>query len=95
MAAIKDILINKLVHPSDEIRSRTLLQIRAKLMRALNSDLEFELNPAKLIKNLFDWFRIKPLIHEESVLDLMLTLIKVSLHYKYLSFVKQLLILER
>lgn len=77
MVAIKDTLLNKLVHPSEEIRVRTLTQIRAKIIRSMNSDLEFELNPANLMKNLFEWFRIKPLIHEESVLDLMSTLIKV------------------
>lgn len=77
MVAIREILLNKLVHSSEEIRARAFEQIRAKLTRALNSELELDLNPAKLMKNLFHWFRIKPLILEESVLDLMLTLIKV------------------
>lgn len=81
MVAIKDILLNKLLHPSEEIRARTLLQVRTKLLRALNSDLEFDVNPITLMKNLFEWFRIKPLINEDSVLDLMLTLIKVSLDH--------------
>lgn len=81
MVSIKNTLIEKLAHSSEEIRARALLHIEAKVKRAFSSDLELDLNPDNLIKNLFQWFRTKPLILEDNVLELMLALIEVIMLY--------------
>ncbi|KAL5282107.1 RTTN.2 family protein [Megaselia abdita] len=74
---IKDFILKKLVNPSQEIRVRSLLMIRDKLIRASNSGLEFDFNFALLVRNLFEWFKVKPLSNEKNALDVMILLFKV------------------
>uniref|UniRef100_A0A182QXR5 Rotatin N-terminal domain-containing protein n=1 Tax=Anopheles farauti TaxID=69004 RepID=A0A182QXR5_9DIPT len=68
--------MEKLLHPIQEIRIRSLHDIENTLKRALWENAEISLNAIALFKNLIRWFANSPMCEEFTVLELLLLLLE-------------------
>uniref|UniRef100_A0A182MXW6 Rotatin N-terminal domain-containing protein n=1 Tax=Anopheles dirus TaxID=7168 RepID=A0A182MXW6_9DIPT len=78
--------IEKLLHPIQEIRVRSLHDIENTLKLALWRNAEIGMNAIALFKNLIRWFAKSPLCEEVVVLELMLLLLESKYGVEIMKF---------
>ncbi|XP_055385782.1 protein rotatin homolog [Condylostylus longicornis] len=81
--------IKNLDHELDEIRVRTLKHIEGKILRAFQQDATIDMNSGKLMSKLINWFNKKPLLEVETVLNLILTILKSEFIHETVKFLKK------
>ncbi|XP_050081131.1 uncharacterized protein LOC126568659 [Anopheles maculipalpis] len=78
--------LEKLLHPIQEIRVRSLQDIESTLRRALWENVDIGVNASALFKNLIRWFWHVPLVMELTVLETMSLLLESKYGHEIVSF---------
>lgn len=65
-------------HHLEEIRDRTLIEILKTFNRAIENDIQLELNSILLFSSLVKYCEISPISKEDEAIDLLSKLIKVN-----------------
>ncbi|XP_053658857.1 uncharacterized protein LOC128707924 [Anopheles marshallii] len=78
--------LEKLLHPIQEIRVRSLHDVEATLRRALWENVDIGVNASVLFKNLIRWFGHVPLLMELTVLEMMSLLLESKYGQEIVTF---------
>ncbi|XP_035901362.1 uncharacterized protein LOC118507232 [Anopheles stephensi] len=78
--------LEKLLHPIQEIRVRSLHDIESTLRRALWENVDIGVNASALFKNLIRWFGHVPLVMELTVLEIMSLLLESKYGLEIVTF---------